>query len=126
MTWGMPAPILRERDDTAVEHAAQIPLAISGSGTRAAAPIGIQAHDEVVAPIECGIRGVCRQVDEIIVPHDPDADVARRGHDTERGCSVLSLVGTAIDYRRYRQPDDIECVGGACECREAEEARGRD
>ena len=126
MTWRMPAPILRERHDTAVEYAAQVPLAIAGSGTRATAPIGIQAHNEVVAPIERGIGSVCCEVDEIIVPKDPDADVARRGRDTECGRSILSLVDTTIDYRRYREPEDIECVGGAGERGETEEARGRD
>jgi hypothetical protein len=122
----MPASILRKRDETAVEHAAEIPLAIAGSGTRSTAPIGIQAHYEVVAPIECGIGSVRRQVDEIIVPHDPDANFARRGRATERVCSILPLVDAAIDYRCYWQPDDIECVGGVCERGEAEEARGRD
>ncbi len=85
LTGRIPAPrlALHDDDDAAVERATQVPLPVTQARRGTAVPLRIEAHDEVVAPVEGGVRNRCRDVHELAVPRDPNAHGARRRGDLE-------------------------------------------
>src|SRR4030095_11546458 len=107
----LPFSVLPSEGDTAINHAAEIPLEVVMVRRRRGIALGVQADDEIIAPVIGRVLDFRSEVHAFLPPSEPETHDASRTLDQTGWCSPFSFGRTTIEDRSGSRAGHPERIG---------------